>query len=415
MYYSDNKYEMSANHLQSGLPHGTASKDSGATATPLEKNRNILLLADDLTGACDSGLEFLKTGCSVSVRFPPPEADLPVTAADVTAISTATRNLTADEATNRLQRLTQLQHSSTPTLFQKVDSAGRGNAGAEMLAIMQMSGRDGVVYAPAFPAAGRTVSQGVLRITDVSGQDNELALLSLIPGHARNRAAHIPVGSESELRQSMLQAHNQHKDIWLCDALQQDDLDRVVLAASALPMRLLWSGSAGLARAVAKLTSANGATAIPTQRSASPSGCTVVFCGTTHPVTLLQMDRLAPHAQALALDGSESLATWACGVISLDWATTTEQSVRSFWERHHQSGRSPIRSLVLTGGDTAAFVLSALNATSLRLGGEVEPGIPWGDVDDGLAEGCTVVTKSGGFGTELSLKNAIDFCQKVHA
>jgi uncharacterized protein YgbK (DUF1537 family) len=60
-------------------------------------------------------------------------------------------------------------------------------------------------------------------------------------------------------------------------------------------------------------------------------------------------------------------------------------------------------------------MLRALDATSLRLGGEIEPGIPWGIVDDGLAAGCTVITKSGGFGTELSLKNAVDFCHKVHA
>ncbi|MDR3727464.1 MAG: four-carbon acid sugar kinase family protein, partial [Terracidiphilus sp.] len=256
---------MSATHLKSDPLRRTMSEKSGPKAAPRETKQNILLLADDLTGACDSGLEFLKAGRSVSVRFASPEAGLPPASADVTAISTATRNLTADEAEKRLLHLARIHRLSAPVLFQKVDSAGRGNAGAEMLAIVQASGCAAVVYAPAFPDAGRTVSQGLLRITDVCGQNQELALLSLIPNQARDRVRQIPVGSESALRQSMLQAHKQGKDIWLCDARQQQDLDQIARGASALPLRLLWTGSAGLARAVAKLTKAEAAAAIPAQ------------------------------------------------------------------------------------------------------------------------------------------------------
>ncbi len=391
------------------------AEDSGPTASTRESNQNILLLADDLTGACDSGLEFLKAGRSVSVRFAALEADLLGVPADVLAISTETRNLTADEAEKRLLDIARMHPFFASVLFQKVDSAGRGNAGAEMLTILGASGCDAVVYAPAFPAAGRTVSQGLLRITDVCGQDQELALLSLIPDQARDRVQQIPVGSESALRQGMLQAHKQGKDIWLCDARQQEDLDQIARAASAVPLRLLWTGSAGLAQAVAKRTKPEVAASIPARRSDSASGCSIVFSGTTHPVTLLQLDRMAPHALSLELDGTGSFPVGGCGIVCLQWETTTEPLVRAFWERHHQSGSSPIRSLVLTGGDTAAFMLRALGATSLRLGGEIEPGIPWGIVDDGLAAGCTVITKSGGFGTELSLKNAVDFCHKVHA
>jgi uncharacterized protein YgbK (DUF1537 family) len=407
---------MSTTGLQFESSRGAKRENSGPAAPGQERKHAILLLADDLTGACDSGLEFLKAGHSVSVRCAASEADLSAVSADVLAISTETRNLTVDEAEKRLLHVARMHPLSASVLFQKVDSVGRGNAGAEMLTILRASGCDVVVYAPAFPAAGRTVSQGLLRITDVCGQNNELSLLTLIPSHARDRVQQIPVASESALRQSMLQAHNQGQDIWLCDARQQADLGRIARAASALPLRLLWTGSAGLAQAVAELTKAETDAAIPAKHPNPPSGCVIVFCGTTHPVTSLQMDRLTPHALALELDGTAALPAGGCGVVSLAWETATEQSVRAFWNRHQQPGSAPIHSLVLTGGDTAAFVLRSLDATSLRLGGEVEPGIPWGIVEDGFAAGCTVITKSGGFGREFSLSNAVDFCHhKVHA
>ena len=57
--------------------------------------------------------------------------------------------------------------------------------------------------------------------------------------------------------------------------------------------------------------------------------------------------------------------------------------------------------------------LKALGATEIVLGGEVEAGIPWGTVQDGAARGCLTVTKSGGFGTELTLKHIVEFCRKV--
>jgi uncharacterized protein YgbK (DUF1537 family) len=68
-------------------------------------------------------------------------------------------------------------------------------------------------------------------------------------------------------------------------------------------------------------------------------------------------------------------------------------------------------ALILTGGETASFVLRALGATGINLAGEIAPGIPWGMVEGGIADGCTVVTKSGGFGQRDALVRAFQFCE----
>jgi uncharacterized protein YgbK (DUF1537 family) len=375
----------------------------------------VLVLADDLTGACDSALAFVKTGLKVSVSLSASLSNPGDTDSDVVAISTETRNLLADKVEQRLRQLNNLSRFPSALLFKKVDSAGRGNPGVEIVATAQIAGCAAVVYAPAFPAAGRTVLEGALRVRDVSGQDARLHLLSLIPAGARHRVALIPTQDAASLQASFTQALAAGKDIWLCDSQHQDDLRHIARAASTLPLRLLWAGAAGLAEAVAEEMPPTRPQSAPPQTTSSASGCTLLICGTAHPVTSLQMQRLAPHASALTFDGEASLAPSSCGFVQLPWHLATADAVRKLWQVLRQPDRPPVDSLVLTGGDTAAFVLTALQATSLRLCGEVEPGIPWGRIDDGLAQGCTIITKSGGFGNELSLNNAVDFCKRLRS
>jgi D-threonate/D-erythronate kinase len=65
----------------------------------------------------------------------------------------------------------------------------------------------------------------------------------------------------------------------------------------------------------------------------------------------------------------------------------------------------PIDGLILTGGDTAAAVFRRLGVTSIKLAGEVEPGIPFGMIS--TPRPMAVVTKAGGFGSLDTLSNAV--------
>jgi uncharacterized protein YgbK (DUF1537 family) len=61
-------------------------------------------------------------------------------------------------------------------------------------------------------------------------------------------------------------------------------------------------------------------------------------------------------------------------------------------------------------------VLRALRASSIRLAGELAPGIPWGIIEGGEADGLLVVTKSGGFGTHDALIQVLNLSTRsAHA
>jgi uncharacterized protein YgbK (DUF1537 family) len=91
---------------------------------------------------------------------------------------------------------------------------------------------------------------------------------------------------------------------------------------------------------------------------------------------------------------------------SINWNKGSADGVRS------QFAQGPVSALIITGGDTAAFVLAQLNARAIRLIGELAPGVPWGFIEGGIADGCAVVTTSGGFGEQETLAEAFNFCSR---
>ncbi|HEX2280262.1 MAG TPA: nucleotide-binding domain containing protein, partial [Thermomicrobiales bacterium] len=72
-------------------------------------------------------------------------------------------------------------------------------------------------------------------------------------------------------------------------------------------------------------------------------------------------------------------------------------------EVSHQVG-----GLVLTGGDVAAAVNGALEATALWLQGEITPGIPWGALEGGHLHARPIATKAGSFGNDNALLSCLD-------
>jgi D-threonate/D-erythronate kinase len=327
----------------------------------------IVLLADDLTGACDAGAAFLLAGRSVrvwfgtSVQFSAPES--------VQAFNTNSRSLSPGRAAHVVSEAAAALGSDPSALFfKKIDSAARGPIAAEVLAAHRELSTRAILFAPAFPSANRVVKNGILDIQDAAGESKQIHLPNLFPLTVRNRIG--LVSNPSELKPTLQSG----KTILICDSTTQSDLDSLVRAAQELP-GLLFAGSAGLAQALAGLN-------LVQQRPAflPPAERTLVIVGSPHPVTKLQLESLDSHR----FSGAR--------VLQLGFSFAARARIRSAFRSH-----SP-QALILTGGETAMLAVLALEAHSFILQGELAPGIPWGLVQGGAAHGCVVVTKSGGFG-----------------
>lgn len=317
---------------------------------------SVLLLADDLTGACDAGVHFAMRGLRTAVAISLEDAcgDMPVW-----SINLESRDLDR-AAIERLFAHAAACLAAAPgtIVFKKIDSTLRGNAGIETAEAMRAFGCDSVVFTPALPALGRTVEKGILRTFGGSPID--------VSSYLRDQGVDFPCSDAA------------------CDA----DLDRIVADPIAAGGRILWAGSAGLAAALAR------ALAPPRQAKAcatTSNGPVVFAIGSTHPATAAQLDAL----QAAGRDDID--------VVSIPRGQVTPGEIREF-----VAATQPA-ALVLSGGDTASLVCRALGATRIDLLHEIIPGVPLGVLRGGSADGTPVATKSGGFGAPDALIQVAEF------
>jgi uncharacterized protein YgbK (DUF1537 family) len=360
------------------MPTETTTSSRTAPMMEVTPAIRVRLLADDVTGACDAGVAFLRAGHAVRVWFGA-QALFPA-AETAQAFHTDSRSLPGEEAARLVgEAAAALRGHPDALFFKKVDSAGRGPIAAELLAAHRALGTRAILFAPGFPAAGRTVRDGILEIQDASGQNTRLNLRAMFPPAMQDAVAAISCAGE------VAAAIECGKRVLVCDSAEQAELDALARAAEPLHA-LLYAGSAGLAQAIASLHTAP-APGVPRAAAAR----TLVIAGTAHPVTTLQLERLE---QAARDRGDVRILRIGC-------APGDDATIREAFASFDPE------ALILTGGETALLAARALNAHSTLLQGEFAPGIPWGRLQGGGAQGRIAVTKSGGFGVANALNEVI--------
>src|SRR3712207_198394 len=131
----------------------------------------VAIIADDLTGAADTGVQLTRAGYRTAVAFRdapiPPAEDL-----DAVALDTDSRAMPAGFAAKRVMDAGHAVGDAR-IVYKKLDSTLRGPVAAELAAALESTGRDHAVVAPAFPSAGRTTVEGVQLVRGVPVHETE--------------------------------------------------------------------------------------------------------------------------------------------------------------------------------------------------------------------------------------------------
>ncbi|MFT2094147.1 four-carbon acid sugar kinase family protein [Acidiphilium multivorum] len=365
---------------------------------------SVRLVADDLTGALDAAVQFTGRNPGLPVLLRARNgAPVPETA----AISTASRDLDADAA-GRLMAAAAPFLARAGLRFLKIDSLLRGHWPRDLAILLGACPDHVCILAPAFPAQRRITRNGRQY---APGADGILAALPRSPGEelalAGCRARHIPAGA---LRAADLAAAP--GTVLICDALVQEDLDRLVVVARGHGAPILWCGSAGLARALA----GEG----PCRIVPEP-GPQLILIGSDHPVTHAQIAAVPPSAAArvaLGTDGeraaslvAQSLARTSCIVTAdLPRGLAPAEAAPMIAARLAATlPRLPRPSgLVVIGGETLASVCDVIGAEALCLAGEILPGVPVSRIGGGLWDGVRLISRSGAFGAPDFLARLLD-------
>ena len=358
---------------------------------PTFETMHCLVIADDLTGACDAAVHFAARGLVTSVMVTR-AAQNP--AAQVLAFSTETRNAACDALPPALSALA-AEYPSAAIVFKKIDSTLRGNPGLEVAAAREAFACDTAIVCPAFPKLHRVVERGYLRVTSAAGFA-PLHVAELIERQSAQSCAHTPSG---EIAAQLASGTRTLSVDATCDA----DLDRIVAAVLALGRRVLWAGSGGLASALARRL---GSAQHPPRPGIAPGGS--LFCiGSNHPVTLGQQSALVAERPAVqAIDRTDILTALAAGkhvILRIPRGALSAAQLRE------TLAGAPAAALVLSGGDTASLVCAAAGVRSIELCDEIVAGVPWGILQGGIFAGIPVATKSGAFGERDALIRIADF------
>ncbi len=378
-----------------------------------ETNPVCLLIADDLTGACDTGVQFARRGWSCEVQF---ELSTNTSSqVNVVAYNTNSRNDDLSDSRRKIKAIAE-SHSGRKTgaLFKKIDSTMRGNVGEEIAAALEYFHCECAIIAPAYPEMHRTVQDGVLESADCSGAERiDIPQLLAQQGIASEQIVSIKPGVQNPATL----AFTLNTDIAngarlvVVDSISQDDLRAVVTTGTKLGRRILWVGSAGLAIALADHLGQTEAA----QATLQAQDASVVFCiGSTHPVTVRQKAMLMTAADVVEIEAESKNIKAARQavrekrhlVVIVERGKATEFSVR---EVFCCLEGLPLAAIVFTGGDTGMLVCKVLGVQTIQLRHEIVPGLPWGTLCGGAFPGLSIASKSGGFGNDDALLRSADF------
>lgn len=223
----------------------------------------LAIIADDLTGASDSGVQLARKGLRTQVRLEEPGGEAAPAALDAVVVDTDSRALPREQAYARVREAAEaLRQQGYTWIYKKLDSTLRGNVGAEIDAVLDAFGFAAAAIAPAYPKIGRTTSGGIHYVHGVPVHETEIGRDPKTPvpeSGLRERLARQSARPAIRVELAALRGgdavrrlidetlERERSPLFLFDAETEEDLQRIAALVSVYGSRFLWCGSAGLA------------------------------------------------------------------------------------------------------------------------------------------------------------------------
>ncbi|MDD2846052.1 MAG: four-carbon acid sugar kinase family protein [Rhodoferax sp.] len=412
-------------------------------------------IADDFTGATDLANNLVRSGMRVVQAMGTPTGPLDAET-DAVVIALKSRTLPKEEAiAQSLAALHWLQTQGATQIYFKYcstfDSTAHGNIGpvteALMDALADLPGSDFTIATPAFPDNQRTVFKGHLFVGDVllneSGMQNhpltpmtDANLVRVLQGQCRRKVGLIDYKTvaqgEAAIRARLGQLRAQGVSLAVVDAISNDDLIRLGPALKDMPLVTAGSGVAIGLPANFGIVPSSAASALP-----AATGLKAVVSGSCSLATNRQvMAFIQAGLPALGIDPLQIAAQKSTGVDvvadALAWAepllaqgpvliyssadATAVKSVQGMLGVETAGALVEralaaiarglvdlgVRQLVLAGGETSGACVQALAITQMKIGPQIDPGVPWchAQTEATSHEGLHLTLKSGNFGTD---------------
>jgi uncharacterized protein YgbK (DUF1537 family) len=410
-------------------------------------------IADDFTGATDLCSMLVRGGMRTVQLIGVPSADLPVPEADAVVVALKSRTAPVRHAVeDSLAALRWLQAAAARQYFFKYcstfDSTAEGNIGPVADALVAALGCGFALACPAFPTNARTVYQGHLfvggSLLNESGMENhpltpmtDANLVRVLSHQTEGTVGLVPFVTVDQgahaIRDAMTQLKERGRRYAIVDAVTDPHLFAIGEAAAS---HALITGGSGVAIGLPENFRRAGLLSDAIDPGGLPmiEGASAVIAGSCSRATLAQLGFARDHLPVFELDAlatpdaavlSDAALAWASDKIGgkpvVIAASALPEKVAALQARlgREQAGAliedavariaeglvaRGVRRMVVAGGETSGAVVGRLGVRSLRIGAEIDPGVPW-TLASGSGADLLLALKSGNFGaTDFFLK-----------
>lgn len=401
----------------------------------MEGLNRFLIIADDFTGANDTGVQLRKRGIDTDVIFHSSSMDNNERSY---VIDTESRGLNEAEAFLDVEdKIKNFFKQNFDYVYKKIDSTLRGNIISEIKAADKYYNAELIIFAPAYPDSKRTTIEGIHKINGVPISETEIAKDPKKPVKVDNINLLLKQGFDEEVNHIYLRDLRSSRvdlskgRIYTFDAETNEDLMLISKKVIDCNKRVLWVGSAGLADSILKVNMPIKPS-IAVVGSISEVSKNQLHYAVSNGVNLVNVD----IAELLKNKDISSIVSETLQKVNSGADVIIASSYeRKDYERAIEVGKAlgcskeevsvftqkilgriinrvvencEISGMFLTGGDTAIGVIEELGAKGSSIKQEIMTGIPLMTLKGGKCHGLKVITKAGAFGET----SAIEYCLK---
>lgn len=407
------------------------------------ENTKLLVIADDLTGANDTAVMFAEQGFKTLLETDVHSLEVTnIANADVFSVSTDSRPIGHNAEQRTEDALTKGIKKGINQVYLKIDSTMRGSVHHQIKGALSawenLYPNAKAIICSAYPEMGRTIEDGHLYVNGIpvnetaSGKDVICPVVSSSMQELLPEACCLACSNVEHLIQTI--NSSQYKQI-VIDAKSEQDLKMIAETINQLGKHIIPVGSAGLAQ---KLKTSNNVLAkrkISLGRSlilvtsihetsqnqvdeyiSTIGGKAIVF--NPSPSQLinykLSHDALISQLDALIHSSEENVIIRAnpAKVINSEFDNINDaaKKIAEYLSQLciYALNNAHFDSVILFGGDGAAALLEKLNISEMEVSHAIVPGVPLCILHTGKHSGLKIMTKSGGFGNNLLLKNMFE-------
>lgn len=410
------------------------------------KRYTIGIVADDLTGATDALIQFRSVGLPGYLLLGETSRKVLKGKRLALALVSNTRCLDKEGAAEETSKtIRKLLDANVSHLYLKIDSTMRGSVAGQIdgaLESWSLSYPGSIaIVCPSYPRMGRVVRGGNVYVNGVPVERSAAGSDPVTPVRTSRMTRFVPRAVQVEGDQGAKMLARQVLEaapgggIVSVNAENEDDLRRVAEAAKLLHPQSLCVGSAGLARHLAHVWHRGTGRSFPADPIPMPRGRVVVCVSSRSDISLGQTRHLNAvlganlvgyEVSAIDLSNSTGLRNrvrmlaaqsdarvilvqpdpWlACNDDRVTFARAVAHSLAISVSTLLAS--SCVTGLVLVGGDGADAALGLVGAQALEMRSQLSEGVPLTRVIGGSADGLTVVTKAGAFGSITTITDAV--------